>query len=164
MNWFDSTIKYRVSEGLVASQEWEKIVTNFEGLRLESYQDSVGVWTIGYGHTLGVKKGQKITKERAKELLYKDVERFEKTVNRRVKVPLTQYQFDALVSFSFNVGGRAFTNSTLLKVLNIGYYEGVPKELKKWVYAGDERLEGLVKRRKAEAAMFQGQDWSNIFK
>lgn len=157
--WYDSVVKYRVSENLLVSDEWKLLVTSFEGLRLEAYQDSVGVWTIGYGHTLGVTEGDSITKGRALELLYKDVARFEATVNREVIVPLTQYQFDALTSFTFNLGGGNLRESTLLKLLNQGNYDGAADEFQRWVYAGDEKLRGLVRRRKAEEALFRGQDW-----
>jgi len=162
MGWYSMTVKYRFSEGLLVSNEWRDIVTNFEGLRLKAYQDSVGVWTIGYGHTLGVKPGQQITENRAIELLYKDVERFEKSVNRLIEVPLTQYQFDALVSFSFNVGGYALKTSTLRKVLNEGDYAAAANQFKRWIYAGGQKLRGLERRRRAEAALFKGQDWFSV--
>lgn len=162
MSWYSRVIKYHFSEGLLVSDVWRNIVTNFEGLRLKAYQDSVGVWTIGYGHTLGVKPGQTITEERAIELLYKDVERFERSVNRLIDVPLTQYQFDALVSFSFNVGGHALKTSTLRKVLNQGNYDGAAKQFERWVFAGEQKLRGLVRRRRAEAALFRGQDWFSV--
>jgi len=161
--WYDSVVKYRVSENLLVSDEWKLLVTSFEGLRLEAYQDSVGVWTIGYGHTLGVTEGDTITKERALELLYKDVARFEATVNRDVIVPLTQYQFDALTSFTFNLGGGNLRSSDLLEYLNLGNYSAAANEFERWVYAGGKKLEGLVKRRKAEAALFRGEDWSTFF-
>lgn len=160
MNWYDNVVKYRVSENLKSSNEWRMLVTNFEGLRLTSYQDSVGVWTIGYGHTLGVKEGQTITEERANELLYKDVERFEASVNRYVEVPLTQYQFDALCSFSFNLGAYSLKTSTLLRLLNLGNYDGAADEFGEWIYAGGEPLLGLIRRRKAEELLFRGQDWT----
>lgn len=158
-DWYGNTVKYMVSDDLVVSDDWRQLVTNFEGLRLEAYQDAVGVWTIGYGHTLGVKRGQVITEAQADQLLFKDVERFEASVNRLVTAALTQYQFNALVSFAFNVGGGNLKSSTLLKKLNRGDYKGAEQEFMKWVYAGGQQLRGLKRRRAAEAAMFSGGDW-----
>lgn len=159
MNWYDSTARYQVSEGMLVDECWRALVTSFEGLRLESYKDVAGVWTIGYGHTLGVKRGQRITKERAYELLQADVKRFESAVNRQVEVPLTQYQFNALVSFAFNVGAGALESSTLLKRLNAREYNEVAPQLMRWVYADGKRSRGLERRRKVEGAMFDGADW-----
>ncbi|PSO51060.1 MAG: hypothetical protein BRC33_01555 [Cyanobacteria bacterium SW_9_44_58] len=127
---------------------------NFEGLRLNSYQDSAGVWTVGYGHTDTAKPGMSISRSRAKELLKRDLQRFEEAVAKKVDVPLSQSQFDALVSFTYNVGIGALSRSTLLEKLNRGNYEGAQKEFKKWTHAGGRELEGLVKRRKAEARLF----------
>lgn len=159
MSWYENTVRYKVSEGIKASHQWRELVTNFEGLRLDAYLDSVGVPTIGWGHTLGVKIGDSITHERAEELLYADVKRFELAVNRLVDVPLTQYQFDALTSFAFNLGAGNLKSSTLLRLLNDGNYSGAADEFTRWVYADGERLRGLVRRRKAEAEMFRGGNW-----
>ena len=101
-------------------------IKQWEGLRLEAYQDSAGVWTIGYGHIDGVKKGDKITKKQAKDFLHKDLSKFEEIVSKSIKVPLNDYQFAALVSFAFNVGEYAFKKSTLVKKLNKGDYDCVP--------------------------------------
>lgn len=161
-DWYDRTIKYRVSEGLLASPEWRQLVTSFEGLSLKAYPDpgSGGEpWTIGYGHTGGVKKGDVITEDEAVRLLYSDASRFESAVNKLVDVPLTQYQFDALTSFTFNTGEGNLSRSTLLKKLNQGDYDGAASEFGRWVYASGKKLNGLVRRRKAEEAMFRGQDW-----
>lgn len=162
-NWYNQTIKYKVSEGLIASEEWKDLVSSFEGLRLEAYPDpgSGGVpWTIGYGHTLGVKPGDVITEEEAVRFLYMDAKRFERSVNRNVKVPLTQYQFNALTSFAFNVGGANLKSSTLLKKLNREDYNGAANELPKWKYASGKVMNGLIRRRKAERNMFLGLEWS----
>jgi lysozyme len=161
--WHDSIIKYKVSEDMVVSDEWKMLVTNFEGLVLTAYPDPGSgdePWTVGYGHTLGVKPGDVITEERATELLYEDVKRFEASVNRQVIVPLTQYQFNALTSFTFNVGGGNLKSSTLLKKLNRGDYDGAASEFGKWVYASGKKLNGLIRRRAAEEALFRGQYWS----
>lgn len=131
-----------------------KLTAEFEGLRLEAYQDIVGVWTIGYGHTKGVKRGDKISKEQAMEFLKQDVASSVKDVNQLVKVPLTQGQFDALVDFTFNLGGGALERSTLLKLLNDKNYEGARGEFLKWNKAGGKVVDGLVRRRRAELDMF----------
>lgn len=118
---------------------------------LTSYQDGSGVWTIGCGHTgPDVAPGQVITKQQALDLLAKDLESVEYCVNENVHVPLSQDQYDALVSFTFNVGTGAFARSTLLKRLNAGDYEGVPQELVRWEYARGKQSAGLVNRRASE--------------
>lgn len=86
------------------SQRGLSLIKSFEGLRLQTYQDSVGVWTIGYGATRGVKTGMSITKEQAERMLLNDVQRFEPEVLRLVKVPLNQNQWDTLMSFTYNLG------------------------------------------------------------
>ena len=101
--------------------------------------------------------GDTITKERAEELLRDDVKRFEGQVLRLVKVPLTQGQFDALVSFTYNLGAGNLSNSTLLRLLNVGDYSGAAAQFDRWVYASGKRLSGLVKRRAAERALFEGK-------
>ncbi|WP_336288144.1 MULTISPECIES: lysozyme [unclassified Bartonella] len=141
------------------SKEGLALIKQWEGLRLQAYQDAVGVWTIGYGHTaqvgkLFVQKGMQITESQAESLLQKDLAQFEQTVEQMVEQPLTDEQFAALVSFCYNVGTEAFCNSTLLKKLNEGNYEAVPTELQKWTKAGGKRLQGLVHRRAAEAGLW----------
>ena len=135
------------------SQKGINLIKEFEGFRHNAYQDSVGVWTIGYGHTLTARQGMKISRTEGEELLKKDLVRFEKAV-RRVNVPLNQNQFDALVSFAFNVGVGAFGGSTLLKRLNKGDYQGAANELMRWVHAGGRQLRGLVRRRQHEQQLF----------
>lgn len=125
-------------------------IKTFEGLRLDAYLCPAGVWTIGYGTTRGVMKGDRITKEQAEKLLIEDVRQFEAAINKLVKVPLKQGQFDALVVFCYNVGIGAFERSSLLKKLNAGDYSAAPQELGRWVRAQGVRLEGLVRRRNAE--------------
>lgn len=133
------------------------LIRHFEGLRLNAYQDSVNVWTIGYGHTgKDVKAGKKIDIFDAEILLKKDVEKFETAVNDAVTVPLTQGQFDALVSFCFNLGAGTLLKSTLLKRLNAGNYEGASGQFVLFVHAGGRELPGLVARREAEQALFLG--------
>lgn len=139
------------------------LIKEFEGLRTEAYQDSVGVWTIGYGHTSAagapkVVPGLRISGTEAHQILLRDLGAFEGGVTRLVRRPLKQGQFDALVSFAFNVGLGAFSRSTLLKRLNAGRYDEVPAQLMRWTRAGGRELAGLVRRRRAEAGLWRSLD------
>ncbi len=136
------------------SNNGKKLIKKHEGCRLKAYKCPRGVWTIGYGHTNNVRPDDVITQDEAEELLKRDLKVHEDNVKRVVKIALTQNQFDALVSFEYNVGYGAFANSTLLKLLNAGNYNGASKQFERWVYAGDRVLEGLVKRRKEEKGLF----------
>ncbi len=136
------------------SSEGIKLIKGFEGLRLNAYRDAVGVLTIGYGHTKNVEEGQQITEEEAEALLKSDLEIFEDSVLDAVNVPITQHQFDALVSFTYNLGARNFRNSTLLKKLNAEDYEGAANEFLRWNRAGGRVLNGLTRRRAAERDLF----------
>lgn len=141
------------------SQAGKDLIISFEGIRLQAYKCPAGVWTIGVGSTVpAVHAGEVITKQQALARFDKDLTKFEGAVDRLVKVPLTQNQFDALVSFTFNVGEGALAKSTLLKKLNAGDYDAVPAELMKWTKGGGKELPGLVRRRRAEAAMWRGVD------
>lgn len=135
-------------------------IRRHEGLILHAYKDPVGIWTIGYGHTGSVDgtpvgSGMRITEAKAVEILRKDVARFEDAVERLVTVPLTQGEFDALVSFSFNLGEANLGKSTLLKKLNRGDKVGAASEFLKWNRAGGRILAGLTRRRQEEALMFR---------
>ena len=141
------------------SQEGVNLIKHFEGCRLEAYKCPAGVWTIGYGHTKGVKEGDAIEQEAAEAFLIEDLESFEQAVTRLVEVPLTQQQFDALVSWTFNLGAGNLAESTLLRKLNNYQYAEVPEQMMRWVRAGGKVLDGLVRRRAAEAALFQNKDW-----
>ena len=134
-----------------------ELIKKWEGVRLKSYRDVVGVWTIGYGHTKTTKPHQEITLKQAHELLEQDIRQHEVYVNRYVKVGITQNQYDALSSFVFNLGGGALQKSTLLKKLNQGDYKGAGSEFLKWTKAGGRELKGLVDRRKEESEMFLGE-------
>lgn len=125
-----------------------------EGVKLAAYQDGGGVWTIGYGHTRGVKQGQVINHEQADEFLDNDLRQVESCISERVTVPLNQNQFDALVSFVFNVGRQAFSDSTLLKKLNEGNYRAAADQFTRWVYDNDKFVQGLYNRRVAERDLF----------
>lgn len=132
---------------------FEKI-QEFEGLRLTAYKCPAGVWTIGFGHTKGVKMGQTITKAQAETLLRGDLLPCEEYV-RGLNLELTQGQFDALVDFCFNLGTAALQRSTLLQKIRTKADElTIRNEFAKWVNAGGVRLQGLVKRRAWEADRF----------
>lgn len=138
------------------SDEGLALIKKFEGLRLEAYFDSVGVLTIGYGHTgQDVTEGMKIDEAVADALLRRDVASAEGCVNGCVTVEITQQEFDALVSFAFNLGCRTLKNSTLLRKLNASDYDGAALEFPKWCHAGGKELPGLVARREAEQALFE---------
>jgi lysozyme len=140
------------------------LIKYYEGCRLAAYKCPAGVLTVGVGHTgPDVKPGMVITVQRADELLWQDVQRFVRDVNSLVKVPLTEGQFDALVSFAFNVGSdidadtiaEGLGDSTLLKLVNAGRFDAAAGEFAKWNKAGGKVLDGLVRRRATEAALFR---------
>ena len=135
------------------------LLKEFEGCKLTAYQDSVGVWTIGYGWTQPVdgkpiRAGMTINQETAERLLKTGLVSYESDVYRLVKVGLTQGQFDALVSFTYNLGARSLSTSTLLRKLNAGDYAGAADEFLRWNKAGGKVLNGLTRRREAERALF----------
>jgi len=131
------------------------LTESFEGLELTAYQDQVGVWTIGYGHTgPDVTPGLTITQAQAQALLAQDVGGAVVCVNDAVTVSLTQNQFDALVDFVFNLGCAAFTGSTLLRDVNAGDFAGAATQFDRWDRAGGQVVAGLLRRRQAETAMF----------
>ena len=131
----------------------EKLM-EMEGLRLEAYRDAAGVLTIGYGHTRGVREGDRISAYWAKELLREDVEEVAKNV-LSLGVARTEGQLDALTSFAFNVGFGRLCRSTLLKTIRRrGSRNQIKREFKRWVYADGKRLRGLEKRREWEAKRF----------
>lgn len=142
-----------------------ELIKKFEGLHrvqpdgmVSSYRCPAGKWTIGYGSTKGVRSGMKITAEEAEERLRQDLLEFEAVVKRHVQVPLSQFQFDALVSWAFNLGEGNLRSSTMLKKLNRGDYQSVPEEMIKWNKARVDGkltvLPGLTRRRASEAALF----------
>lgn len=135
------------------------LIKQFEGCKLTAYQDSVGVWTIGYGWTQPVdgkpvRAGMTIKQETAERLLKTGLVSYESDVSRLVKVGLTQGQFDALVSFTYNLGARSLSTSTLLRKLNTGDYAGAAEEFLRWNKADGKVLNGLTRRREAERALF----------
>ena len=144
------------------SLEGLSLIKKFEGCRLEAYYCSGGVLTIGYGHTGGVKETDVITQEAADKLLKGDVLKFEEYVEDNVIVELDQSQFDALVAWTFNLGPGNLRESTMLKKLNDADYASVPSEMKRWNKAGGKTLDGLIRRRNAEALLFQSKEWHQV--
>ena len=130
------------------------LVKHFEGLVLEAYKCPAGVWTIGYGHTKDVQPGDSWSEDHADHMLEVEMEEYEKYINDLVTVELNQNQFDAMVSWVYNLGVGNLQSSTLLKVLNAGDYAGVPEQIMRWNKAGGKVLEGLTRRRQAEADLF----------
>ncbi len=128
----------------------------FEGLRAQVYLDTAGKPTIGYGHLLksGESFPEGITEPEAERLLQHDIEVAERAVSRLIIVPLTDHQFDAIVSFTFNLGSAALQRSTLRRKINAGLNDEVPLELMRWIWAGGRRCQGLMKRRKAEGEWY----------
>ena len=144
------------------SQEGLSLIKKFEGCELEAYKCAAGVWTIGYGSTKGVKEGDAITQEKADKLLLHEMEEYEGYINDMVNADLEQNQFDAMVSWVFNLGSANLKASTLLKVLNAKDYEGVPAQIKRWNKAGGKVLQGLIRRREAESLLFAGKEWHEV--
>jgi lysozyme len=143
------------------SKDGLALTEQFEGFRDTAYQDVAGIWTIGYGHTLGAHPGQTCTQDQATQWLLGDIAEAENAVNLMVKIGLTQEEFDALVDFTFNVGIGAFQHSTMLRMLNSNDIEGAIGEFDKWDEAGGKVVAGLLRRRDAERALFTlGADFS----
>ncbi|UZM16241.1 lysozyme [Pseudomonas kielensis] len=143
------------------SQNGLSLIKWFEGCRLTAYQDVVGIWTIGYGWTTAVDgdpihEGMVITQEKADELLREGIKQYEAPVNQNITITLKQYQFDALVAFTYNLGAKNFINSTLLKKLNAGEMQAAADEFLRWHKAGGEVLFGLIRRRAYERDLFLG--------
>lgn len=131
------------------------LIRAFEGFSAVPYRCPAGVWTVGYGHVLAPHEAREtITQAQAQALLAADVRRSEWSVAALVKVPLAQAQFDALVSFTFNVGSGAFERSTLRRVVNRQAHGEVPDQLMRWVYAAGRKMPGLLRRRAAESALY----------
>lgn len=137
------------------SQAGIDLIKEFEGFSPKPYADIVGYMTIGYGHL--IKAGEQfsfLTTAKAEELLRKDAAEAEKAVNDVVKTPLSQNEFDALVSFTFNLGKNALRNSTLLRMINAGDVEKAADQFLRWDNAGGVKVAGLTRRRQAERTLF----------
>ena len=164
--------KYGEITNMETSQEGIALIKKFEGCPTEddmavSYQCAAKKWTLGYGslklkNGTPVKEGMKITLQEAEDLLAHELKTYEKYVTTYVDVPLQQNQFDSLVSWTFNLGGNALATSTMLKVLNNGVYEEVPHQMKRWNKVSGKVSDGLIRRREAEALLFEGKEWHEI--
>ena len=132
-----------------------EVLRTFEGLRLRAYLCPAMVWTIGYGHTAGVRPGQVITLDEAEALLRQDIAHTEEALSRLISVELNAHQFGALMCFAFNIGIAAFKRSTLLARLNRGEADKVPGELRRWSHSRGIKLPGLVRRREAEILLWE---------
>lgn len=128
-----------------------------EGYRGDAYIDPVGIPTIGFGTTEGVKIGDRTTVERSLVRALDDADKIGKAIARCITVPLYEYEWSAYVAFAYNVGPTAFCRSTLVRKLNAGDYAGACAELSRWTKAGGRELPGLVKRRSQERAMCEGR-------
>ncbi len=141
-----------------ATQVALELIKQFEGFLPTVYICPSGYLTIGYGHVVKPQELKRfaggITKEQAEALLRQDVQTAERAVLRLITVPLTDGQFDALVSFTFNLGAGALQRSTLRRKVNRSEHAAVPAEFRKWVWAGGRKLEGLLRRREAESALY----------
>jgi lysozyme len=155
----------KVVDGLLPDQEKAAsrvgidLITSFEDLRLNAYDDGVGVWTIGFGTTVypngvKVKKGDVCTKAQAVTFFQHDLRRFEAAVNQAVKVVINQNQFDALTSLTYNIGEASFKGSTLVKQLNAGNYKAAADQFLVWNKGGGKVMKGLERRRAAERELF----------
>lgn len=137
------------------SKQGLALTERFEGCKLEAYQDSKGVWTLGYGHTHGVHEGMGCNQAQAEAWLADDTAWAERVVNALVLRPLTQGEFDALVDFAFNVGSGNLQRSTLLRVLNAGHLDEAAAEFEAWDKSGGKVVAGLERRREAEEKEFE---------
>ena len=147
---------------LKTSQEGISLIKSFEGCELTAYRCSANVPTIGFGHTAGVSDGDTCTQEEAETMLAEDLEEFEDYVKNYVESELQQNEFDALVAWTYNLGPANLKESTMLKELNSGNFEEVPRQMKRWNRAGGEVLDGLIRRREAESRLFKGEAWEGV--
>ncbi len=151
-----------MKEGMKTSEEGVELIKHFEGCHLKAYLCPANVWTIGYGHTRGVLPDDEIDQEAAERLLKEDLEEFEGYVRELVEYELAQNQFDALVAWTYNLGPTNLRSSTLLKRLNEGDFDDAPHQIRRWNKAGGQVLDGLIRRREAEALLFQGKPWEDV--
>ena len=151
-----------MKEGMKTGEEGVELIKHFEGCHLKAYLCPANVWTIGYGHTRGVLPDDEIDQEAAERLLKEDLEEFEGYVRELVEYDLTQNQFDALVAWTYNLGPGNLKESTLLNRVNYGPISDVPTQIKRWTKSGGKELAGLVRRRNAEALLWEGRDWRDF--
>lgn len=144
---------------MITNARGQAHIREFEGVRANSYRCSAGVWTIGIGHTgPEVVEGLRWTPERIETVFQSDLRERERAVAELVRVPITANQHAVCVSFAFNLGQKKLADSTLLRLLNAGNYNGAGRELARWVYAGGRVQPGLARRRAAEHAMWLSPD------
>jgi|TARA_R100000329_G_C7509652_1_gene179457 lysozyme len=144
------------------SEEGKALIKKFEGCELKAYRCPAGKLTIGYGHVKNVKEGDEWTQEKAEQMLNKELKEYEGYINDYVQAPLLQCQFDALVAWIYNLGPTNFRTSTLRKKLEPETMDEVPREIRRWNKANGKVLDGLVRRREAEALLFQGKEWTEV--
>jgi len=144
------------------SQEGLSLIKKFEGCEYNAYKCAAGVWTIGYGHTADVKEGDLVTQQEADKILEEDMKEYEGYIKSAVTVDLNQNQFDSLVSWVFNLGPSNLSSSTLLTKINNKDWDNVPEQIKRWNKAGGKVLEGLIRRREAEALLFENKEWHEV--
>lgn len=143
---------------MIPSDNCKSLIKQFEGCKFEAYPDPAtggAPWTIGYGHTRGVSKGMTCTQEQAENWLIEDLDKVGVQVSDLLKVAVTQREFDALCCFAYNVGIGNLGKSTMLKLINQGDYADAAKEFPKWDRGGGKEIAGLLRRRKAEEAVFE---------
>ncbi len=157
-----STVAFSATTGLTETRAFTysdaglNLTKTFEGCQLSAYADQGGVWTIGYGHTgPGVHAGLTITQQQADAFLESDTAGAVACVNRLVTAPIVQCQFDALVDFTFNLGCASLANSTLLRDVNTGDFDGAANEFLRWDHVNGMVIPGLLRRRQAEAQLFR---------
>ncbi|USA44984.1 lysozyme [Acinetobacter sp. C26M] len=148
-----------IDSAMTISVDGIRLITSFEDLKLQAYDDGTGIWTIGFGtavypNGIRVVKSDYCSLEQAEFFFQHDLNRFQSTVNDAVTVALSQNQFDALVSLTYNIGQTAFKNSTLLKKLNASDYVGAADQFHVWNKGGGKILKGLVRRREVERNLF----------
>ena len=158
----EQLLQIKRSKQMNISQEGLSLIKKFEGCELEAYKCAAGVWTIGFGSIKGVKQGDTITQEEADNLLLHEMDEYEGYINDAVNVDLNQNQFDALVSWVFNLGPSNLSSSTLLTKINNKDWDDVPAQIKRWNKAGGKVLQGLIRRREAEALLFEGKEWHEV--
>lgn len=144
------------------SKEGLALIKRFEGCELKAYRCPANVLTIGYGHTKNVTEDMEITQQEANDMLDEELIEYCEYIDKMVKVSLNQNQFDALVAWIYNLGPTNFRNSTLLTVLNQERYSDVPEQIKRWNKADGKILDGLIKRREAEALLFESKEWREV--
>ena len=144
------------------SEEGKELIKKFEGCKLTAYKCSAGVWTLAYGRTKDVKEFDTCTQEQAEKWLDEELIEYGEYVTSAVTVPLEQNEYDALVSWTYNLGPTNLNKSTMLKVLNDNKKADVPAQIKRWNKSAGKVSEGLIRRREAEALLFEGKEWHHI--